>query len=119
LCARTESLALSSSARRFLKRPLRGLGHSPNAEIPHSRKGQVRESDDELQVDALVIRVSLDVPAIAFASWVVLSFAIVVGRLRFDHAQRDRSQPLSDRLARRLVRRAGDVPAASGADGGA
>ena len=61
-------------------------------------------------MDALVLRVAIGVLAIAFASWVALSFAIVAGRLLFDHALRGRSKPLSDRLARRLVRRAGGRP---------
>lgn len=61
-------------------------------------------------MDALVLRVALVVLAIAFGSWAALSFAIVAGRIRFDRAHRGHAKPLGDRLARRLVRRAGGHP---------
>jgi len=57
-------------------------------------------------VDTLVLRVALFVLVIAFASWVALSFVIVVGRLRYDRARQGRSKPLGGRAAQRLVRRA-------------
>ena len=61
-------------------------------------------------MDALVLRVGLVVLAISFVAWVALSLAIVSGRLRYDRARREITKPLSDRAARRLLRRAGACP---------
>lgn len=61
-------------------------------------------------MDALVLRVGLIVLAVAFTAWVALSLAVVLGRLRYDRAHRRLTAPLSDRAARRLVRRAKGRP---------
>lgn len=61
-------------------------------------------------MDALVLRVALAVLVVALATWLALSVAIVLGRLRHDRARRELAAPLSDRAARRLVRRAGGQP---------
>lgn len=56
-------------------------------------------------MDALVLRVAVVVLVVAFATWVALSLAIVVGRLRFERSRQRLVAPLSERGARRLVRR--------------
>jgi HEAT repeat protein len=78
--------------------------------IPRSRDVTRLRDDDDDRVDALVLRVGLIVLVLAFASWVALSLAIVLGRIRYDRARRELVAPLSDRAARRLVRRAGGRP---------
>jgi HEAT repeat protein len=74
--------------------------------IPRSRDvTRVRDDDDE-RVDGLVFRAALVVLALALASWVALSLATLVGRVRYDRRHRaDRSSTLSPRVAKRLVRR--------------
>ena len=61
-------------------------------------------------MDAIVLRIALAVLVVAFASWLALSVAIVLGRLRYDRARRASVAPLSDRAAQRLVRRARGRP---------
>jgi HEAT repeat protein len=62
-------------------------------------------------VDELVLDVALLVFAFALPVWIALSVAIVLGRLRYERSHREvTSAPLSDRAARRLVRRAGGRP---------
>jgi HEAT repeat protein len=61
-------------------------------------------------VDALVLRVSLVVLAFAVASWAALSLIILLGRLRYDHAQGRDTGMLSARAEKRLLRRAGGRP---------
>jgi HEAT repeat protein len=62
-------------------------------------------------VDAAVFHVAVTVLAIAFAGWLALSLAIVLGRVRYDsRASRPTSTELSPRLARRLVRRVRSRP---------
>ena len=57
-------------------------------------------------MDALVLRVALVVLAFAVPVWVALSFAIVLGRLRYERAHRAvESKELTARDATRLVRR--------------
>jgi HEAT repeat protein len=59
-------------------------------------------------VDGLVFDAAVVVLALALASWVALSLATVLGRVRYDRRQRaDRSTALSPRVAKRLVRRVG------------
>ena len=62
-------------------------------------------------VDELVLDVALLVLALSLPVWVALSLAIVFGRLRYERNHREvTSAPLSDRAARRLVRRARGRP---------
>jgi HEAT repeat protein len=61
-------------------------------------------------VDALVLRVSLVVLALAVATWATLSLTLVVGRVLYDRAQRRDAKPLSRRTEKRLLRRAGGRP---------
>jgi HEAT repeat protein len=75
--------------------------------IPRSRDGTCPPGDDDESVDSLVLRAALAVLVVAFAAWVALSLAIVLGRLRYDRARREITRPLSDRATERLVRRAG------------
>lgn len=62
-------------------------------------------------MDALVIRVAITVLAVALPAWVLLSFVIVLGRVRYDRQRREpRSHELGAREARRLIRRASGRP---------
>jgi HEAT repeat protein len=62
-------------------------------------------------VDALVLRVALVVLVIFVPAWILLSFAIVVGRLRYERARHEPTAgPPSARTAERLVRRAQGHP---------
>jgi HEAT repeat protein len=62
--------------------------------------------DDDERVDALVLRIALVVLALAVATWLALSLAVILGRARYDRRLRDpRASALSPRLAGRLVRR--------------
>jgi HEAT repeat protein len=101
-----------SSVRVLLERCVRRQGsYHPRPEwIPRSRDAWAAPSDDDNKVDALFLRVALGVLVFAFASWLVLSFAIVVGRLRYERARRLSTKPLSSRVTERLVRRAGGRP---------
>ena len=57
-------------------------------------------------MDALVLRVALVVLAVTVPVWILLSLAIVVGRMRYERAHRGiRSTELTSREAARLVRR--------------
>jgi HEAT repeat protein len=57
-------------------------------------------------VDAAVLRVGFVVLALAFAAWVVLSLAILVGRFLYDRRRHEpAATALSPRAAERLVRR--------------
>jgi HEAT repeat protein len=57
-------------------------------------------------VDSLVLRVAVLILVLAVPVWVVLSFAIVLGRLRYERAHRGvESKELTARAATRLVRR--------------
>jgi HEAT repeat protein len=78
--------------------------------IPRSRDVTRPRDDDDEGVDALVLRVALAVLALACASWLALSLATVVGRLRHDRTSRTTTKPLSSRATERLVRRAGGRP---------
>jgi HEAT repeat protein len=74
--------------------------------IPRSREGRADANDDDEWVDALVLRVALVVLALASATWLLLSLAVVLGRARYDRRLRQpRSTSLSPRVADRLVRR--------------
>ena len=74
--------------------------------IPRSREGAAGATDDDQKVDALVFRVALVVLAITAVLWFVLSVATVLGRLRHDFLyERRAAAELSERTARRLVRR--------------
>jgi HEAT repeat protein len=74
--------------------------------IPRSRDVTRLRDDDDARVDALVLRVALVVLAIAVPVWVALSFAIVLGRVRYERAHRAvGSKELTERDAMRLVRR--------------
>jgi len=62
--------------------------------------------DDDRKVDGLVLRVALVVLALAVGSWLALSLAVILGRLRYDRRLRKpRSAALSARAADRLARR--------------
>jgi GNAT superfamily N-acetyltransferase len=62
-------------------------------------------------VDAAVFHVAITVLAIAFASWLALGLAIVLGRVRYDRrARRPVSSELSSRHANRLIRRVRSRP---------
>lgn len=62
--------------------------------------------DDHEEVDGVVISGALVVLAIAFSGWLALSLLILFGRVRYDRRSRTRATTeLSDRDARRLVRR--------------
>jgi len=62
-------------------------------------------------VGELVPRVAIAVLAVAFPAWALLSVVVVLGRLRYDRATRERaSHGLGIREARRLVRLAGSRP---------
>ena len=62
-------------------------------------------------MNALVIRVAIAVLAVALPAWVLLSFVIVLGRVRYDRQRREhRSRELGVREARRLIRRASGRP---------
>jgi HEAT repeat protein len=62
-------------------------------------------------VDSLLLVVALVVLAFSVPIWAAVSLAIVVSRLRYEHARRRvRSATLSEREAARLVRRAGGHP---------
>jgi HEAT repeat protein len=62
-------------------------------------------------VDGLLLRVAVVVLAFSVPIWVAVSLAIVVGRLRYEHARRGaRTVALSRREAARLVRRAAGRP---------
>jgi HEAT repeat protein len=77
---------------------------------PRSRDITRLRDDDDHRVDALVLRVALAVLVVALASWLALAIAIVLGRLRYDRARRERLGTLSERAAQRLVRRARGHP---------
>ena len=74
--------------------------------IPRSRESAGGLWDDLGGMeDGLLLRVSVAVLAVSFASWVLLSLVVVVGRWRYDRiAQVSGSEGLSHRAARRLVR---------------
>jgi HEAT repeat protein len=62
-------------------------------------------------VNELVLDAALVVLALSFPVWVALSLAIVFGRLQYEQSHREvSSTPLSERAARRLVRRASGEP---------
>ena len=62
--------------------------------------------DDDGLVNELVLDVALLVLALSLPAWLALSLAIVFGRVRYERSHREvTSAPLSDRAARRLVRR--------------
>ncbi|MBM2822636.1 MAG: hypothetical protein HW413_1382 [Thermoleophilia bacterium] len=79
--------------------------------IPRSRDGTCPAGDDDERVDALVLRVAVVVLAIALPAWLLLSLAIVLGRVRYDRRQKQpATAELSARAADRLVRRVGRRP---------
>jgi HEAT repeat protein len=81
------------------------------ARIPRSRDGRYAACDDDELVDVLVLDVALLVLALSVPVWIALSVAIVFGRLRYERSHREvTSIPLSERTARRLVRRASGSP---------
>lgn len=62
-------------------------------------------------MDALVLRVSVAVLAIAVLAWLLLSLAVLLGRLRYDRLrERTQSSVLDERSAERLVRRVRSRP---------
>ncbi len=76
------------------------------ARIPRSRESWKRAADDDQEVDDLVLRVAVTVLVVAFASWMVLSLVVVLGRIRYDRRlRRPGSTALSSASAARLVRR--------------
>jgi len=89
-----------------LWRQQRSLGR-----IPRSRDGTGAATDDDVWMDALALRVALVVLTLALTAWLVLSLAILLGRVRYDRKQRQPvSANVSARTARRLVRRVGGRP---------
>jgi hypothetical protein len=79
--------------------------------ITLSGDGRAQSSDDLRVVDALVIRVAILVLALALPAWIVLSLAVVLGRMRYDGRTRERrGDELGEREAGRLLRRAGRRP---------
>jgi hypothetical protein len=75
--------------------------------IPRSREGRAVADDDDEVVDDLALRIALVVLAVSVTTWVLLSFVLVVGRLRYERTHRDaRDRALSKRQADRLVHRA-------------
>jgi HEAT repeat protein len=67
--------------------------------------------DDDQSVGELVPRVAITVLAVAFPAWLLLGAVVVMGRLRYDRAMRQRSShALAVHEARRLVRLAGGRP---------
>lgn len=98
-----------ASANKSLKRPLPRPVATTDSRlrlIPRSRDVASAHGDDDLKVDALVLRVSLVVLALAFAAWLTLSLAVVLGRMRYDRRRRGQhSERLGERDAVRLVRR--------------
>ena len=57
-------------------------------------------------MDAVLLRIALVVLALGAASWLALSAAVLLGRLRYDRRRRDaRATHLSERTATKLVRR--------------
>ena len=64
-------------------------------------------SDDDTGVHDIVFRTALVLLAVAVPAWIVLSLGIVFGRLAYDLRTGDGTpRPLTERDARRLVRRA-------------
>lgn len=61
-------------------------------------------------MDALVLRVSLVVLALAVATWAALSLAIVIGRVLHDRREQRDVKPLSGRAEKQLLRRARGRP---------
>jgi HEAT repeat protein len=79
--------------------------------ITRSRYGTRPSGDDDEKVDDLVLRVAVVVLAIALPAWLLLSLAIVLGRVRYDLRQKQPATvELSARAADRLVRRVGRRP---------
>ena len=82
-----------------------------SARIPRSRDGRRAACDDDELVDELVLDVALLVLALSLPVWLALSLAIVLGRVRYERSHREvRSATLSERAARRLVRRVSGDP---------
>ena len=62
--------------------------------------------DDDESVDGFVLRVALVMLALALPAWIVLSLAVVLGRMRYEHRRkRPRSKTVRPREAERLIRR--------------
>ena len=83
-------------------------GLSALKRIPRSSDGWTDGGDDDENVNALVLRVAVVVLAISLSTWIALSLAVILGRLRYERTHRaPRSQTLSKHTAQRMVRRAG------------
>jgi HEAT repeat protein len=77
--------------------------------IPRPRDGRGVSGDDDQKVNELVLRIAVVVLVVSLSAWIVLSLAIVLGRLRYERI-RLASESLGNRQAEKLVRRARSQP---------
>jgi HEAT repeat protein len=67
--------------------------------------------DDDVRMDALVLRVAMVVLALSLPAWILLSLVVVLGRARYEHRRRQpNARTLGTREADRLVRRVSRNP---------
>ena len=79
--------------------------------IPRSRDGLREACDDDERVNDLVLRIAVVVLLISLPAWIVLSLAVVLGRLRYERMRHaPPAETLGSRATDRLIRRAAGRP---------